>query len=233
MSIRRDDEEAAYEKAWDTVPPMPQSRGLVRLLRENPGPTRTFNPAAISAALAGDVANALAASTPGGIEAQEAAGQRDLVEGEMIPRRMVNVTREQLEDAGFVFGDPVDDLFIKVKLPDGWSMKATSHSMHNDLIDDAGMKRANVFYKAAFYDRRADISFNSRLRISIEYSGGMRRVQVVDMANNGVAIHASEIHREDDYKTGDLEREKEEQWLNYNFPDHENPFAYWGSKISY
>lgn len=45
-----------------------------------------ITPAAIVAALAGDTSNALAAMTPGGIEAQEAAGQRALVASTTLPK---------------------------------------------------------------------------------------------------------------------------------------------------
>ena len=47
-----------------------------------------MNPAALAAASRGDLANALIASTPGGIERQEAAGQRTLVESAMLPKEI-------------------------------------------------------------------------------------------------------------------------------------------------
>lgn len=53
---------------------------------------------------------------------------------------------------------PNDPLFRVATLPPGWSIKPTDHSMWSDLCDDTGRKRAAIFYKAAFYDRRAFIS---------------------------------------------------------------------------
>ena len=52
-----------------------------------------------------------------------------------------------------------DDLFTDVKLPQGWRIQPTNHSMWSDLLDEAGVKRAAIFYKAAFYDRSAFIRF--------------------------------------------------------------------------
>lgn len=86
---------------------------------------------------------------PGGIEAQEQCGQDELVQSKEIPKRC-RITDE-------------DNIFRPVEFPEGWSIKATDHSMWSDLIDDKGRKRAGIFYKAAFYDRSAHISFNRRL----------------------------------------------------------------------
>ncbi len=112
-----------------------------------------WNPAALSALMRGDVENAIVAQTPGGIELQEAAGQAALVgTRDLLPR---DCPREQLEALGFVFGEDADDLFVNVTLPKGWRKKATDHSMWSDLLDDKGVKRGSIFYKAAFYDRSA------------------------------------------------------------------------------
>ena len=73
-----------------------------------------MNPAALNAALNGDMENALIASTPGGIEEQEARGQQDFVANETLP---IKCPREELEKMGFVFGEMADDLFVKVKMP--------------------------------------------------------------------------------------------------------------------
>jgi hypothetical protein len=100
----------------------------------------------------------LAAGFPGSgtfancIEDQEAAGQSQLVNSEMLPRdgsdgyATVGVT---------VVDDSGDDLFVKVTLPAGWSKRPTDHSMLSEVVDDLGRKRIGVFYKSAFYDRKA------------------------------------------------------------------------------
>jgi len=94
--------------------------------------------------------NAIVASTPGGIEAQERTGQLAFVANESLP---IDGPRDLLEAMGIEFGEPIDDLFIEARLPEGWQKVATSHSMHSDLVDDKGRRRASIFYKAAFYDR--------------------------------------------------------------------------------
>lgn len=110
------------------------------------------------AAMQGDWENAQTASTPDGIEAQEAQGQQDFVKSEVLPRRCNFCTRNQLEALGIVFGKEVDDLFIEAVLPAGWKKVPTEHSMWSELLDAQGKKRASIFYKAAFYDRDAFIS---------------------------------------------------------------------------
>jgi hypothetical protein len=116
-----------------------------------------ISPAAMIAALTGDLENAMIAATPGGIEAQEARGQKDFVANNTLPIKCNFCTREQLEEMGIVFGEPVDDLFVEVQLPKGWKKVPTDHSMWSDLVDAEGHKRASIFYKAAFYDRDAFI----------------------------------------------------------------------------
>jgi hypothetical protein len=112
-----------------------------------------MTPAAVSAAARGDMENFLVAATPGGIEAQEAMGQAALVGTKnTLP---IQCPRKELKALGFVFGEPLDDLFLNVTFPPGWSKEATDHSMWSDLLDETGKKRGSIFYKAAFYDRRA------------------------------------------------------------------------------
>ena len=96
------------------------------------------------------------------IEASEAAGQRELVKdatrlpiesNAIVPRARVS------ELTGIVFGEPIDDLFVSVTLPNGWTIRPTEHAMWSDLVNDKGMTVATIFYKAAFYDRRARIEW--------------------------------------------------------------------------
>lgn len=119
------------------------------------------NAAARAALMRGDLKNALIAETPGGIEAQEAQGQRDFVASDSLPCRIQHPDTEQAFLAlGFVFGDPIPEgksapLFRQAKLPDGWRKVATDHSMWTNIVDSTGTPRVAIFYKAAFYDRAA------------------------------------------------------------------------------
>ena len=67
---------------------------------------------------------------------------------------------------GIVFGEDVDDLFVSCVLPEGWSKRPTDHSMWSDLVDNKDRVRARIFYKAAFYDRRAYLSTETRFIVT-------------------------------------------------------------------
>lgn len=145
--------------------------GLLHRGEQNRGEPMAENlrmtPAALNAALSGDVENFLVAATPGGIEAQEAREQLKAVAAQRLPRegtilvdgRESPERRKMWESLGFVFGDAHDDLFVNVAFPAGWKLVATDHSMWSDLLDASGRKRAGMFYKGAFYDRTARINF--------------------------------------------------------------------------
>lgn len=93
------------------------------------------------------------------IGGMEAAGQRQLVNSDRLPTSSHEGDEPYLA-LGFTFGDPDprDQLFRPATLPPGWSRAGTDHNMHSSLLDEHGRKRAEIFYKAAFYDRRADMT---------------------------------------------------------------------------
>jgi hypothetical protein len=184
-----------------------------------------MNPAALKAALAGDFHNATVASTPGGIEAQEAAGQAMLCAAAQLPKEMHGCTREQLEAIGFKFGADVDELFVTCTLPPGWKKQATEHSMYSDLFDEKGRKRASIFYKAAFYDRRADLSLSRRYSVNGYEKGSSKESFRVAAKDCATVIH--EFGETADYNE---RRKLEEQgwaWLAERFPEWESPLSYW------
>ena len=100
----------------------------------------------------------LMGGNPDVIEAQEARGQNQLTNGELLPVDCDN--KEILEAEGVIFGEPIPDdpIFCKAVLPDGWKKMPTDHSMWSELIDSDGVVKASIFYKAAFYDRSAFMS---------------------------------------------------------------------------
>lgn len=69
-----------------------------------------ITPAALKALAEGDTDNFLVASTSGGIEAQEKAGQLALVNSHNLPKEMDDKTKAALEGYGVVFGDDKDFL---------------------------------------------------------------------------------------------------------------------------
>lgn len=199
---------------------------------------RGMTPAALGALLAGDVANAKIAMTPGGIEAQEAQGQTDFVSSETLPIEVNyprGTGRSILESWGIKFGPQQDDLFIKVQLPPGWSKRATDHAMWSDLLDERGRVRAHIFYKAAFYDRSAHISLAHRYTARRDYDAeDTRSVAIAYVQDAGTTIFTSpEISlpagkRDSAYfEKARVAEDLAIAWLAEHFPDYRNPAAYW------
>ncbi|MET9099992.1 hypothetical protein [Streptomyces antibioticus] len=93
------------------------------------------------------------------IAEQEHRGQQQLVHSDRLPSRVheFNGSDAEFEALGFKFGepDPKDSLFRPATLPDGWTKTGSDHDMWSYVIDHLGRRRVAVFYKAAFYDRRA------------------------------------------------------------------------------
>ena len=196
-----------------------------------------INPAALGALLKGDLDNFRVASTPDGIERQEAEGQQSFVAREILPKECNYCNREQLKAMGIVFGDDVDDLFVSCKLPEGWKKVPTDHSMWSELLDDKGRKRAAIFYKAAFYDRSAIISINPRFSCCREpedrYKTNMRYEE--RQAGNwyGIVkdgdkiIFQTEPIKGPTHEQDDQLHKEAEGWLTKKYPDWRNPLSYW------
>lgn len=118
-----------------------------------------MTPAALAAAARGDRENFIAAMISDGIKTQEKRGQIEQSFAETLPIQGTSTPKEiaVFEALGFKFGGKVDDLFIETTFPEGWRKKPTSHDMWTDILDDKGVKRGSIFYKAAFYDRSAEV----------------------------------------------------------------------------
>jgi hypothetical protein len=212
---------------------------FLKFLRSEPTMNQEITPAVLAAATSGSFDNFIAAITPGGIEAQEAAGQTAFVNSTTLPKKMLGgCIRKQLEQMGIQFGADADDLFVEVRLPEGWKKQATDHAMWSELLDEKGRKRANIFYKAAFYDREAHVSLCRRYTVSscetCDGKGKPARFNSVEGTHLWTAakdcdtvIHVIGIRKRDDWATG-LEHEKQaDSWLAKTFPDYKNPLAYW------
>lgn len=193
--------------------------------------TDNWNMAAISALVQGDMDNYIVAATPGGIEAQEKRGQVSFVNSATLPKDLNGTaTWEQLAQVGIVRGKEADDLFVEVTLPQGWRKEGTDHSMWSDLLDEQGRKRASIFYKAAFYDRSAHMSFTRRFyaghrgTVSGDYNSPKQGV----VTDRGETIWTSErTAARDDWTLHDNLDKEAEDWLAERYPDWKNPMAYW------
>jgi hypothetical protein len=166
---------------------------------------------------------------PGMIEASEARGQRQLVASTLLPADMGR-QRPIFERMGFKFGEVVKDdpLFIHAELPTGWQKKATDHAMWSDIVDERGAKRVGVFYKAAFYDRRADMHLVGRY--DIEYPWDQPKetptatAKVIDK-KTGAVLYEVTKERGDGKNSSDrsayVAREAAQEWCKANLPDDE------------
>ena len=193
----------------------------------------------------------------GAIERQEARGQQALLHGSILPldgtleggpsTGVGRSNQEAMEALGFSFGEREDDLFVRVSFPEGWRMVATSHSLHSDLLDDKGIRRAGVLYKAASYDRYATIFWVCRYRhetwhapspwMPEDYEGTPDRCDLVrDMATEGVLFASSPYpypYRRDDaardaaYALRVVADREAEERLASCAVDPRNPFEGW------
>lgn len=134
------------------------------------------------------------------------------------------------EKLGFCFEDIGDDVMLKAKLPEGWSMKAED-SYHTNILDEKGRVRAAFFYKGVFYARTGHMVAYCRYGVKSEVTikGNIEdgaTVFVYDRNNDSIVkkfgsfpdswCDEHEKAREDAYK-----------WLKEHFPSCEDPTAYW------
>lgn len=196
----------------------------------------------------------LMGGNPRAIEVQEAAGQKQLVESDVLPTKMGwnndGTTKAALESYGIKFlgvvdGDP---LFQNVVLPPGWKKVATDHSMHSSLVDDKGRERAGIFYKAAFYDRKASLSLTRRFSVARDYE--RKDACIIMVKDCGAVIHAldplplvnptfpghdASIRAKEEYRTlylkdadaCDKHLKAGEAWLGAKYPEWRDASKYW------
>ena len=153
---------------------------------------------------------------------------------------LINWTKEQYKKMGIEIIDNYDDLFWNVKLPEGWEIKATDHTMWNELIDNKGRKRASFFYKAAFYDRDAFINFETRFHLNVTHTADpsedfdiWKKSDLQGTIKDGDIIISQtrcvpaveDYHKEDKIKD-ELWAELE-AFMNDHWPDYKNIHAYW------
>lgn len=115
----------------------------------------------------------LMGGNPNAIEEQEKQGQDQITRAREVMQLPIKVNYPLGEDgkkgnsgeAYEAMGIKVigtskgDELFFDVHLPAGWNINPTDHPMWSTLVDSEGKERANIFYKAAFYDRDAFVNF--------------------------------------------------------------------------
>lgn len=148
---------------------------------------------------------ALAIGPTDAIEMEERRGAAQLRTSSQIPTK--EVADRVLIAFGFELGAVIPDrdgnILRHAKLPPGWT-KEGEGSYWTYLISPQGYKIFSIFYKAVFYDRRADMHLNPRFSISQPHTeSGFQPV----------------------YELRDLSLPKESQVL-YSVPFTGNPYSY-------
>jgi hypothetical protein len=173
------------------------------------------------------------------IEDQEAEGQKSFVGSETLPTKMGQGLHGDdkaiLESWGITFLGPVegDKLFTYVELPKGWNKVPTDHSMWSNLVDDKGRVRANIFYKAAFYDRDAFLNVCPRFTTQRDYDKKEKEnVIVVNVMDCGKIIHSTEPMKLPERGQAYLDmlddaEAKAQKWLDEHYPNWKDKAACW------
>lgn len=150
----------------------------------------------------------------------ERAGQAQLVHSDRLPVDLNGSNEDDFLAAGFTFGDPDpgDNLFRSATLPEGWKREGSDHSMWSYIVDQNGRRRVSVFYKAAFYDRRAFMSLVTPLSdLSDLYYGEIKELPVdgwttreawVDLLTREHARLLEEAQEQDSYYPVGAERSR-------------------------
>ena len=154
-----------------------------------------------------------------------------------------------LKQLGFEVGEPFgkDAIFRSAKIPEGWEKVAGSHAMHSDIYDNNGFARIGIFYKAAFYDRSANMRFHRRVgmtydpRLPLEdRNERAKEGRVVYAYGKGdrmsftilATFHSKVKEGEKFYEVGDRVEKEALAWLTEHYPDHMDPLAYWDQEFA-
>lgn len=174
------------------------------------------------------------------IEHIESEGQNTTITNFLLAKEMIP-SKEEWEKLGFIFTEiPEDNILINAILPNGWKIKATEHSMWNDIIDENDKIRGKMFYKASFYDRRAHMNLEQRYKVSSEYIDDDSTNEIIYFgAPKEKLFIAGQINwpkdinelNEEEYFNILTKREEliilAEEFGNQNYPDWQSVHAYW------
>ena len=124
--------------------------------------------------------------------AQEVAAQRRRLPTDGLDKKVAEASGIEVHDV-----EENDPIWTHVTLPEGWKIERTDHSMHTKLVDEKGRKRGGIFYKAAYYDRSANMHFTTRFTIDSDYDPPLekrtkyskQRFLVKDTATGEVLFH--------------------------------------------
>lgn len=175
------------------------------------------------------------------LENMEAEGQQEVVRKTLMAKDM-RPRKEVWEQLGFTFEDiPNDRVLCNATLPEGWSIQATEHAMWNNILDQNGTVRGKMFYKAAFYDRSANMYLQCRYQVCTNYIGKDYSITEIYFGNDteklfvaGTISKNLNASREARLRFYDEEEKLKQQatnWAKENYPDYEDVTAYWNLPI--
>jgi hypothetical protein len=171
-------------------------------------------------------------------------GQEQMVQQKTLPVQMQPESAKQwLAKCGVKFLGQVenDELFQSVELPPGWKKIASGHPWLSMLVDDQGRERARIFYKAEYYDRNASLSIQPRYGVledlNHEVPKGSDSIAATVMDGSSV-LGTGEIlfmtkpiggveGRKERFRAYYQAKKEAYTWLDQNFPENNDPFAYW------
>lgn len=159
----------------------------------------------------------------------------------IVDNNKIEFVKQQYERMGIKIIKQDDNLFYSVELPEGWNTKSTDHHMWNNLFDNKGRRRADFFYKAAFYDRDAFINFNCRYGFTIlpfdnyesnaSYEERKFKPWKLFLTDNGKRIkELKEIiptTDEEYYRVDEVLGKIGRAYLEDNYPNWQDINAYW------
>lgn len=117
--------------------------------------------------------------------------------------------------------------------------------MWSKLVDEKERERGAIFYKGAFYDRRADFNFTCRFstccnpeddykssatyydRQKMKWYGRVYDCGKIIFQTEGMHLKSETTWCEEDMLLQNALRDAAETWLKQNYPDFKNPFMYW------
>ena len=156
------------------------------------------------------------------------------IDGVVMPREM-HPSRKDWEDLGFIFSDiPGDNVLCVATLPDGWSIKPTDQPMWSDVVDENGITRGDMFYRASTYDRDAHMKLWQRYGIRREIIGeeteiyfGNADEKLFVAGRVTIDFNASKEEIEKQFDTINELIMAAQDFADENYPFWENVHAYW------
>lgn len=159
---------------------------------------------------------------------------------ELMMGNIKEYTKAQYERMGIKIIGCADDMFYNVVLPDGWEIKATEHTMWNEVLDDKGRKRMTIFYKAAFYDRDAFANLQTRFQLDVTHVADPNSdydvwkasdIQGTVKDGDKIIYQTARVPACSDYtkesKMKDVLWEDLYAFMNENWPQYKDVHAYW------